>query len=95
MMVFSLGITTLFKEAKRATQIGFMILFLVLIPYQIILEEKDDIWPYFTFCLVPGVACLKNIYQLLDVHKKATFYPNEYPIALSLMISFLLYLHLD
>jgi hypothetical protein len=60
LIIFALCLSTLFHRAKRASQVGFMILFLALVPYQIILTAMDTDfdrygWVFYLFCWLPPI----------------------------------------
>ena len=92
-LVFSLMLTTLFNESKRSTQIGFMVLFLSLIPYQIVITAHDIDGVFWTFCWTPGTAPLLWIYN--SVSKQPLSYHEDIPMAVSPIVTFLVYLYLD
>jgi hypothetical protein len=61
---FSLVLTTLFNESKRAAQIGFLVLLISLIPYQVVITVNRP-WVFWLFCWTPGTAPFLCIYDIV------------------------------
>jgi len=96
-ITFSLVMTTLFKEAKRSTQIGFLILLISLIPYQIVITISDKPWVFWLLCWTPGTAPLLYIYEIVSDEGGWSGNRNliAIPTVLGPIIYFVLFLYLD